>query len=317
MAVTREGVPVRSWVLPGNTADVTTIARVKADLRDWNLGRVLLVGDSGMNSADNRETLAKACGRYVLACRPASVKEVAEDVLSRQGRYKAVRENLRVKEVVVGEGELRRRSVVCHNPVRAERERLHREQVVRELEAERSASHPDRNARRKWVAELRASGRYGRYLRLDAGDQLVLDREAIREAARLDGKWVLITNDDSLTAEAVADAYLGSQIIERGFRMLKSGQIEVRPMFHRLSERIEAHVKLCVLALQLARVAELRVGKPWRHIRDALAAVQVTEFTTPTHRFFRSNRVPSTAAEVMRALKIEPPKQVLSVSPLA
>jgi hypothetical protein len=103
---------------------------------------VLLVGDSGMNSADNRETLAKACGRYVLACRPASVEEVAEDVLRRQGRYEAVRENLRVKEVVVGAGELRRRSVVCHNPVRAERERLHREQVVRELEAELSASWP-------------------------------------------------------------------------------------------------------------------------------------------------------------------------------
>ena len=108
MAVTREGVPVSSWVLPGNTVDVTTIARVKADLRDRNLGRVLLVGDSGMNSADNRETLAKACGRSVLACRPASVNEVAEDVLSRQGGYEAVRENLRVKEVVVGEGELRR-----------------------------------------------------------------------------------------------------------------------------------------------------------------------------------------------------------------
>jgi len=317
LAVTREGIPVRSWVLPGNTADVTTIERVKADLREWKLGRVLLVGDSGMNSDTNRAALARACGRYVLACRPASVKEVAEDVLSRAGRYKEVRPNLRVKEVVVGDGELRRRYIVCHNPERAERERLHREQVVRELEAELAGAHQDRAARRKWVAQLRASGRYGRYLRLDRHDELQIDREAVRDAERLDGKWVLITNDDSLAPADVADAYLGSQVIERGFRTMKSGQVEVRPMYHRLERRIEAHVKLCVLALLVARVAELRTGLPWARIRHALSAVQVTEYATDTHRFFRVNRVPDDARDILKALGIEPPKQVLGIAPVA
>jgi hypothetical protein len=269
-----------------------------------------------MNSAENGATLAKACGRYVLACRPASVKEVAEDVLTRAGRYKEVRDNLRVKEVVVGEGELRRRYVVCHNPLRAERERLHREQVVRELEDEFAKNHADRDAKRKWVAELRASGRYGKYLRLDAKGQLVIDRDAVRDAERLDGKWILITNDDSLSPEAVAEAYLGSQVIERGFRMMKSGQIEVRPMFHWPDRRIETHIRICVLALLLVRVAELRAGMPWGRIRDVLAGVQVTEFTTPTHRFFRSNKRTAEADAPLEKLKIQPPKQVLAISPL-
>lgn len=316
MAVTREGVPVRCWVLPGNTTDVTTIERVKGDLRDWNLGRVLLVSDSGMNSADNRATLAKACGRYVLACRPGSVKEVADEVLTRAGRYKEVRENLRVKEIIVGDGELRRRYVVCHNPHRAERERLHREQVVRELEEEFAKNHADRDAKRKWVAQLRASGRYGKYLRVDGRGQLHIDREAVRDAERLDGKWILITNDDSLSPEAVADAYLSSQVIERGFRMMKSGQIEVRPMFHWLDRRIEVHIKICVLALLLARVAELRAGMPWSRIRDVLAGIQVTEFVTPTHRFFRSNTRTAEADALLEKLKIQPPKQVLSITPV-
>jgi hypothetical protein len=73
-----------------------------------------------------------------------------------------------VKEVVVGDGELRRRHVVCHNPERAEREGQHRADVIRELEAEMAKPHPDRDARRKWVSDLRSSGRYGRYLRLEA-----------------------------------------------------------------------------------------------------------------------------------------------------
>src|SRR5690606_27040154 len=58
LAVTRDGLPVRSWVFPGSTADVATVARVKADLRGWRLGRCVFVGDAGMNSADNRRELA-------------------------------------------------------------------------------------------------------------------------------------------------------------------------------------------------------------------------------------------------------------------
>jgi transposase len=314
LAVTRDGIPVRSWVLPGNTADVATIERVKADLREWKLGRVLLVGDSGMNSDDNRAVLARACGKYVLACRVSSVKEVGQEVLGRPGRYKEVRPNLRVKEVVVGEGERRRRYVVCHNPAQAERERLHRDQVVQELE-EQVASHTDRGAKRKWVAELRTSGRYGRYVKLDKRGELQIDREAVRDAARLDGKWVLITNDDSLSPEDVADAYLGSLIIERGFRTMKSGQIEVRPMYHWLPRRIEAHVKLCVMALLICRVAELACGMPWPRIRALLATIQVTEYDTPTHRFLRVNDLSKGVLEVLSKLEIERPKQILAVVP--
>jgi len=55
LAVTREGIPVRSWVLPGNTADSTTVKKVREDLRGWNLGRALFVADAGMNTEDNRK----------------------------------------------------------------------------------------------------------------------------------------------------------------------------------------------------------------------------------------------------------------------
>ena len=116
LAVTREGVPVRSWVLPGNTTDVSTIAWVRADLRGWNLGRAMFVADSGMNSEDNRAELAKACGKYLLACRMASVSEVKREVLGMRGRYTRFKGNLYAKEVVIGNGERRRRSNLCYTP---------------------------------------------------------------------------------------------------------------------------------------------------------------------------------------------------------
>ena len=127
LAVTREGLPVRSWVFSGNTTDVETIQRVKADLKGWKLGRALFVGDAGLNSEENREELAKACGTYL-----RMDKEIKEEVLSRPGRYKKLSENLHVKEVVVGgQGVARRRYLLCYNPREAERQRNHRQKKDR------------------------------------------------------------------------------------------------------------------------------------------------------------------------------------------
>jgi hypothetical protein len=103
---------VKSWVLPGNTADVSTVEKVRADLRGWNLGRAPFVEDSGMNSEGNRTELAKACGKYLLACRMASVAEIKRDVLSKRGPYPVFKDNLHAKEVIVGDGERRKRFIL-------------------------------------------------------------------------------------------------------------------------------------------------------------------------------------------------------------
>ena len=98
LAVTRDGMPVRSWVLPGDTADVATVARIKDDLRAWRLGRCLFVGDAGMY-ADNLAALSRGLGRYILAVPMRKVKDIETAVLTRPGRYKQVADNLLVKEV--------------------------------------------------------------------------------------------------------------------------------------------------------------------------------------------------------------------------
>jgi transposase len=312
LAVTRDGIPVRSWVLPGNTADVTTVETVKRDLRGWKLGRALFVADSGMNSAGNRAELVKACGRYLLAVRAGSVGEVQHDVLSRAGRYKEVAENLWVKEVEVGEGELRRRYLVCHNPREAERQRAHRQEVLAEIEAE-LAKHRDHDAKSKWTADLRSSGRHGRYVKLDAAGRIAVDRAAVAAAERLDGKWVLQTNDDTLSAEDAAQGYKSMLVIEQCFRSLKRTQIRLTPMYHWLDRRIAAHVRICVLALTVQRVAELRSGRSWHAIRTALEAVQASELKAHGHRFFQANEPGDEALAVMKSLGLKPPSKLLGM----
>jgi hypothetical protein len=200
LAVTREGLPVKSWVFPGNTADVSTIERIRKDLRGWNLGRALFVADSGMNSTANREELARACGKYLLATRMATVAEIKNEVLSQPGRFTTFTDNLQAKEVVVGDGERRRRYILCFNPKEAERQQTHREEIVSMLEEE-LARHKDRDASAQWAVELLASKRYKRYLTTTEAGKIRLDRAAITEAKRYDGKWVLETNDDTISLE--------------------------------------------------------------------------------------------------------------------
>lgn len=310
LAVTRDGLPVRSWVLPGNTSDVATVQKVRADLRGWKLGRALFVADSGMNSAANRAELARACGKYVLACRVGSVAEIRDDVLTRAGRFKELADNLHVKEVVVGDGALRRRYILCRNPKQAKRERLHREQVLAEL-TEALASHKSRKASQKWAIDLMASGRYGRYLRIGARNAVHLDRKAVREAEKRDGKWVLITNDDTLGIEDAAQAYRGLAVIERCFRSLKTTQIRLTPMYHWLPRRITAHVKLCVLALLIERVASRESGQSWSQLRRLLDRLQVTQFTTQNGQFLRRNEPGEATRAALKKLEIPMPHVVI------
>src|ERR1700682_2134706 len=213
LAVTRDGMPVRSWVLPGDTADVATVARIKDDLRAWQLGRCVFVGDAGMYSAENLAALSRGLGRYILAVPMRKIKEIEVEVLARPGRYKLVADNLQVKEVIVGEGERRRRYVLCHNPQEAERQRAHRAEVVEALTADPASLRETADGEHsKRECALRSSARYGRYLKLSAEGHLVLDAKKIKDAERFDGKFVVHGNDDSLSA---ADMALGYKQLQR------------------------------------------------------------------------------------------------------
>jgi len=313
LAVTRDGLPVRSWVFPGNTSDVTTVKRVKADLKGWKLSRALFVADSGMNSEESRKELARACGTYLLAARAGSVKEIRDGVLTRPGRYKVISDNLQAKEVVVGGGERRRRYIVCYNPKQAERERKHREKVVEQLE-EQLGRHRDKQATAQWAIELKASGRFGRYLRITKGGRVEIDRGAIREAERFDGKWVVQTNDDTITAEDAAAGYKALLVIERCFRSLKRTQLKMTPMWHWLPRRIEAHVKICVLALLIERVAERTLGQPWARVKRCLAGLQASYFETESHGFVERNQPTPEHVSTLKSLGIPLPKRVLEVT---
>src|SRR5215831_18685809 len=130
MAVTRDGIPLRVWRWPGNTADSALIRQVKDDTRDWSLSRVVWVADRGFTSAENRRYLRRGGNHYIIGERLCSGSAEADAALSRQGRYQEVAGNLRVKEVRIAEDE---RFVICHNPEGAERDAAIRARMIAQL----------------------------------------------------------------------------------------------------------------------------------------------------------------------------------------
>ena len=305
LAVTRDGFPVRHWVFPGNTVDVTTVKQVKADLKGWQLNRCLFVGDAGMVSAANLKTLSRGGGRYILCMPIHRGGEIAQAVLTRPGRYQAVADNLQVKEVWVGEGERRRRYVVCHNPQEEARQRQHRNQVLTELEAElETLRHTDGEQHSKRICQLRASGRYGPYIRLTKTGKAAIDKAAIRAKERLDGKFVVHSNDDTLSAEDMALGYKQLQRVEEAWRTLKSG-IRLRPVYHWTPHRICAHVSLSVLALLLERVAEHHCQDTWRNIRDDLKQIKLAQLSSPHGTVWQVTEPRKDAANRLKSLAIK------------
>jgi hypothetical protein len=235
-------------------------------------------------------------------------------VLTRPGRYRPVAGNLQVKEVVVGEGERRRRYVLCLNPEEAERQHGHRERLLVELDAELSLLRERDEDHPKAACTLLASRRYGRYLTTDYLGRPRLDAAKIKAAEKFDGKFVVITNDDTLSADDVALGYKGAWIIEACFRRMKQTGLEVRPMFHWSPRRIEAHVKLCVLALQMQRAAEIRCALPWARIAHELAVLKAVRYCAAGRTIVQRTKIADSLGGILKKLGVSIPKQILSVS---
>jgi transposase len=313
LALTRDGLPVRSWVFPGNTVDATTVAQVKEDLRGWRLGQAIFVGDAGMDSEANRQELARGLGHYILAMPMGKLTEVQQEVLARPGRFQQVNDHLEVKEVVVGDGARRRRYIVCRNREEAERQRQHRAEVLAALRQELDRLDPQAPEHTKRACELVASQRYGRYLRRGPGGRLAIDQAMVTRAARMDGKYVLLTNDETLTPADVGLGYKAMMLIEACFRRMKTTGLRLRPVYHWTAHRIVSHVKLCVLALLLQRAAEIRTADTWRNVHLLLEEIKAVRYRVQGTTIVQSTRLTPAAAALLKKLQVAPPKRLLVV----
>ncbi len=302
---------------------MSVLQEVKDDLRGWRLGRCVWVVDRGFSSEENLRCLTKGGGHWIAGERMRDGHPDHEAALARQGRYRTVRDNLRVKEVRVGEGDGATRFVVCHNPHEAERDRSKRQETIGRLQAELDRLEAQRRrAKGPQATEVHLRGEcalrdhptLGRYLRQLKSGRLRIDRAAVRSEERLDGKFLLSTSDPDLSAEDVALGYKNLLEAERSFRDLK-GTLELRPVFHRLERRIRAHILICWLALLLIRVAERSSGRTWRTIARELGRLHLVTLQGAAGQVRQTTPPSAEQREILAALDIDPPPRITALDP--
>lgn len=314
-AVTRDGIPVRHWVFPGNTSDQSIVEKVKDDLSDWNLGNVVMVEDAGFNSDDNRRVLRRECGDYIIGEKLRSgSRGAAVEALHRHGRYKEIRDGLFIKDVVMDEGSAtQRRYVIVKNSEAEKHDRLVREDIVKEVQFRLdSLAQIEGEAHTKAICALRSHGTFGRYVRQSKSGVLSLNQEKIAEDSLLDGKFLVSASNMKMKAEDIVMGYKQLWVIERLFRDMKN-ILNIRPVYHRLEERIKCHVLICWMAMILIRVAENETGMTWHRIEKAMSCITAGAIESGGYTSWIASDITAEAVEIFEKLKITPPQNVLSV----
>jgi transposase len=260
MLTDRNGRPVAVEVYPGNTADPTTVPDQVAKLRErFELNRVVLVGDRGMLTTAQVDKLKQYPGLgWISSLRSDSIRQLMKDGVVNRSLFDET--NLAEIESADFLGE---RLVACYNPLLADRRSRKRELLLAATEKElvKLAAQVQRRTRTpmsaadigKKAGAIIQSYKVGKHFVLEIEENAFRfrrDQDSIDREAQLDGIYVVRTGEkrEDIPAEDVVRDYKGLGNVEQAFRSLKSDDLRIRPIFHRVTPRVEAHIFLCMLS---------------------------------------------------------------------
>ena len=253
-----QGIPVAISVFEGNTADPKTLlSQVSRVREDFDIGCFVIVGDRGMISQKQVDALRKHDGvEWITALRSAAIRKLQNDQVLQLDLFDE--RNLFELEHPDFPGE---RLVACRNPQlarrRAEKRRRLLEATARELDKVCGMVERGRLMGKDKIG-VRVGKVINKYkvakhfmLEIEARRfSYMLDEDNIAVEAALDGVYVIRTSLDKqrLSAEDTVRSYKQLTRVERAFRSLKTMDLQIRPIYHRLEQRVRAHIFLCLLA---------------------------------------------------------------------
>ena len=298
-----DGCPVAVEVFDGDAGDPSTLAAQVAKLKErFGLSRVLLVGDRGMiTEARIREDLAPAGLDWLTALRAPAIQALAAD----NGPLQLSLFDERDMAEIASPDYPGERLIVCRNKALAAERARKRSELLEATEADlariksrvESGRAPLRGAdkiglRVGAVLGKRKMAKHFELTIADASFSFARNEASIQKEAALDGFYVLRTSvpAGALDAASVVSAYKSLAHVERAFRSVKTVDLGVRPIHHRLAARVRAHVFLCMLAYYLV----------W-HMRKALTPLLFDDHDKENARKGRSS--PVAPAKVSAAAK--------------
>ena len=313
LAVTREGIPIRHWVFPGNTADMNTIEQVKSDLVGWQLGRCIFVHDAGMSSESNLQYLQRAGGHYIVGRKLKSGEDEVEQVMSHKGPYTNIQDHLSAREVTVGNGEKRKRLVLVLNSEEEKRHQAIRQEIIDAVEKKMAVLNKRKSRNHnKSICDLKSHPVYGKYVKELTDGRLKIDLKKVKLESRYDGKFLIETSDDTLSLSDIVLGYKQLNDVEKAFRTLKTS-LDLRPNYHSKDQRIRCHILLCFLALVLARIVENKTRRSWPSARREMNRLYLGELAVENKRVRQLTELTSEQKDILAKLNIKEPQSIVDI----
>jgi len=304
--------PIASFLMPGNTADVTMLLPVVRRLRDrFGIAKTCIVADRGMISAPTIAALEAEKIEYILGVRERTSREVRTEVIDDDGvsvplvipRQKGETE-LAVRETTIAG----RRYIICRNDEEARQDAEARAEIIAGLE--RKLAKGDK--------ALLANKGFRRFLKTPEGDGFVIDRAKVEADARFDGLFVLRTNT-KISALQVVLRYRNLLAVEDAFKTAKA-LLATRPIFHKTDAGIRGHVFSTFLALVLRkelmdRLAARRSKLEWQRIIEDLADLSEIEVEQDGRRARLRTAPGPTIDPICRAIDLTLPPVFQEIPP--
>jgi Transposase DDE domain len=308
LVMDQDGRPLCSELWPGNTADVTTLLPVVDRLRArFGVGRICIVADRGMISAQTIAALEQRKLEYILGVRERSTAEVRSTVIDDQTpfvplvvpRASGVLTELEAKQVKIGD----RRYIVCRNLAEARRDAEQRATILDGLRAKLAQGDK----------ALVGNSGFRRYLKTVSAEHFAIDATRVAEDARFDGLYVLRTNTKITPLQALL-RYRDLLRVEQLFRQAKA-VLATRPIYHSSDMAIRGHVFCSFLALLLAKELEDRlhrhgVAAEWGDILRDLDRLQEIELEQDGKRFLLRTPTTGVAGKLFQAVGVALPPNV-------
>ena len=305
LVMDQDGRPLCCELWPGNTADVTTLLPVVDRLRArFGVGRICVVADRGMISAQTIAALEERRLEYVLGVRERSSAEVRSTVIDDQTplvplvvpRASGDLTELEAKQVKIGD----RRYIVCRNLAEAGRDAEQRNAILDGLRAKLAQGDK----------ALVGNSGFRRYLKTVSVEHFAIDETRVAEDARFDGLYVLRTNT-KLTPLQVMLRYRDLLRVEQLFRQAKA-VLATRPIYHSSDMAIRGHVFCSFLALLLAKELEDRlhrhgIAAEWGDILRDLDRLQEIELEQDGKRFLLRTPTTGVAGKLFQAVGVALP----------
>jgi transposase len=274
LVVTPEGLPIGYEVFAGNRADVTTVEDMVEMMEEkYGQAQRIWVMDRGMISEDNLDFLRERQARYIVGTPKSQLKRFQEHLVE-QENWAQVQDGVEVKLVPHPDGGSDEQYVLCRSSARREKEAAMIELARQRLRAQLDKTHATlqkRPARDPGRIERRVGRWLGRYPSAERLIEVSVQRneqghacglkiteraERTAWAQQAHGAYLLRTNCTEKDSSKLWRWYIQLSQAEDAFRISKS-DLNLRPVFHQKTERVEAHILVCFLTLALWRTLEM------------------------------------------------------------